>query len=73
MAIKLICSAWEPQLDVVLHTQRALSRGYRGLYSVTTRATSSTGSAQNATAKFTKYSLIAHWDASIRLIWRNRD
>ena len=24
--------------------------------------------AQNATAKFTKFSMIAHWDASIRLI-----
>lgn len=52
-------------LDVVLHTREHSLEGTSGLMDTGDRVNRF---AQNATAKFTKFSMIAHWDASIRLI-----
>ena len=52
-------------LDVVLHTREHSLEGTGGLMDTGGKINAM---AQNATAKFTKYSMIAHWDASIRLI-----
>ena len=52
-------------LDVVLHTREHSLEGTSGLIDTGDRLNRF---AQNATAKFTKYSMIAHWDASIRLL-----
>jgi hypothetical protein len=52
-------------LDVVLHTRE---HSLEGTGSMVDTGDKLNRFAQNATAKFTKYSMIAHWDASIRLI-----
>jgi hypothetical protein len=52
-------------LDVVLHTREHSLEGTGQMVDTGDKLNKL---AQNATAKFTKYSLIAHWDSSIRLI-----
>ena len=52
-------------LDVVLHTRE---HSLEGAGSMVDTGDKLNRLAQNATAKFTKYSMIAHWDASIRLL-----
>ena len=51
-------------LDVLLHTREHSLEGTGGL----DLSNKLNKVAQNATASFTKWSMIAHWDASIRLI-----
>jgi hypothetical protein len=52
-------------LDVVLHTREHSLEGTGSMVPTGDRLNAF---AQNATAKFTKLSMIAHWDASIRLL-----
>ncbi len=52
-------------LDVVLHTREHSLEGAGNALATGDKLNKM---AQGATAKFTKYSMIAHWDASIRLL-----